>query len=225
MTIFSIRSRASRLAVGLWLAGLTLAGPVLAADEPREVELKAPLLICRELAGGARAPTKEEVKLEHDLVFFVLAGRNADGSEIRQVAPKSGGHLKIDNRRKGMIVKEVSLWKGTLREGETVTFALIVREQDGQDSAEGDLKEARGRLEDRQSEGARRAGQGAHPPDPPGRTWRERPHRDGPHPPQEREGPRHARDRTRGGRPLPQGARHQSPRSPGLPAEWRPKRL
>jgi hypothetical protein len=121
------------------VAGTTAAGT---AAQAIEVELKAPMLVCRELAGGVRPPGNGSAEPEHDLVFFVLSGRKADGSEIRQVAPSGGAHLKIDNSRRGMIVKDISLWKGTLSDGESVTFILSVREQDGQDSAESDLNEA-----------------------------------------------------------------------------------
>jgi hypothetical protein len=126
------------------LTVLALSGinTVFAADNVQEVELKAPLLVCHELAGGVRPPGDAKSEPEHDLIFFVLAGRNADGTEIRQVAPQAGGHLKIDNQSKSMIIKDVPLWKGTLKDGETVTFALSVREQDGKDSAEADLAEA-----------------------------------------------------------------------------------
>ena len=129
-------------ALGAVLAGISAAGAVLGDEPAREVELKVPMLTCRELAGGVRPPAAGKAEPEHDLVFFVLSGRNADGSELVQVAPKGGEHLKLDTRRKGMLVKNVSLWKGTIKDGEVVTFALSVREQDGKDSAESDLKEA-----------------------------------------------------------------------------------
>lgn len=138
------RRQVLRFALGAAVAGLATADSTSTADETREVELKAPLLVCHALAGGVRPPTAEGAEPEHDLVFFVLAGRNPDGSEIRQVAPKEGGHFKVDNTRKGMVVKNVHLWKGTIKAGEAVTLAVSVREQDAGDTAESDLDEAAG---------------------------------------------------------------------------------
>jgi hypothetical protein len=139
----SIPHKIVPIALALGIAALLSERPQASADEPRTVELKAPLLICRELAGGVRPPAKDGAPVEHDLVFFVLAGRSADGSKICQVAPNDGRHLKISNDRKSMVVKDVALWKGSLKENETVTLLLSVREQDGHDSADSDLEEAR----------------------------------------------------------------------------------
>ena len=100
------------------------------------------MLVCHELSGGVRPPMKEQEEPEHDLIFFVLSGRGADGSAINEVAPKTGGYLKIDNRRQSMILKNIDIWKGKLREGETTTLIISVREQDGKDTADDDLKEA-----------------------------------------------------------------------------------
>ncbi len=102
----------------------------------------APLLVCHELAGGVQPPTAEGEDPAHDLVFFVIAGRKSDGTEIRQAVPNGGGHLKIENQRKGMFVKNTSLWKDNLKDGESVTLILSVREQDEKDSAESDLADA-----------------------------------------------------------------------------------
>ena len=114
-----------------------------AADDAIDVELKVPILTCHELSGGVRPPSGDkDSPPEHDLIFFVVSGRAADGTAIQEVAPKEGGHLKIMNRRHAMVLKNIDLWKGTLREGEVATLVLSVREQDGKDTAAEDLKEA-----------------------------------------------------------------------------------
>jgi hypothetical protein len=133
-----------------WLSALAalcvcltpVAGANSKDDDSIDVVLKVPMLVCHELSGGVRPPMKEKDEAEHDLIFFVLSGRGADGTVINDVAPKTGGYLKIDNRRPSMILKNINLWKGKLREGETVTLVISVREQDGKDTAEEDLKEA-----------------------------------------------------------------------------------
>ena len=134
------------LAMSCLLASIALVARPAVAQDGIKVTLKSPLLICHEQTGGVRPPAPEASKSEpeHDLIFFVLSGKNADGSEILKVSPKLGEHLKIDNRRQFKFIKNIPLWKGTIPEGQSVTFALSVREQDGNDSAEEDLKEAAG---------------------------------------------------------------------------------
>jgi len=127
-------------ALGLCLS--PVAGADRKDDSEIDVTLKVPMLVCHELSGGVRPPMKEQEEPEHDLIFFVLSGRGADGSAINEVAPKTGGYLKIDNRRQSMILKNIDIWKGKLREGETTTLIISVREQDGKDTADDDLKEA-----------------------------------------------------------------------------------
>ncbi len=113
------------------------------AEEAIDLVLKAPMLTCRELSGGVRPPANtKDAAPEHDLIFFVVSGKLPDGSTIQEVAPKDGGHLKIANHRQAMILKNIDLWKGSLKEGEAATLVLSVREQDGHDSASEDLKEA-----------------------------------------------------------------------------------
>jgi hypothetical protein len=137
-----IRRSAFWIALGAITTGLSAAGPSPRVDQGVGVRLKAPLLVCHALAGGVRPDPKKGAEAEHDLIFFVLAGRNPDGTELREVAPKGGGYLKIDSQRSGKLVKNVDLWKGRLAEGQAVIFILSAREQDGKDSAEADLKEA-----------------------------------------------------------------------------------
>jgi hypothetical protein len=121
-----------------------LAAPA-AADEAAgvEVELKAPMLVCHALSGGVRPPHDAGTSAEHDLIFFVLAGSGPGGAPVAQVAPKDGSHLKLDTRRATMIVKDVTLWKGRLARGESATVLLSVREQDGKDTADQDVDEAK----------------------------------------------------------------------------------
>jgi len=111
-------------------------------DDAVEITLKVPLLVCHELSGGVRPPTKEKEEPEHDLIFFVLSGRGADGSSINQAAPETGGDLKIDNRPQTMILKKIDLWKGKLRGGGAVTLVISVREQDKNDTVDKDVEEA-----------------------------------------------------------------------------------
>jgi hypothetical protein len=108
-----------------------------------EVVVSAPMLVCHELTGGVRPPVKPGETREHDLVFFVVSGRRSDGTVVNEVAPRAGAHLKIDNDRNTMILKNVQVWRGKLGEGEAITLLISLREQDGKDSAEDDLKEAR----------------------------------------------------------------------------------
>lgn len=107
-----------------------------------EVTLKVPMLVCHELSGGVPVPSSSQAEPEHDLIFFVVSGRAADGSTINEAAPKAGGHLKIDNRRQSMILKNIDVWKGKMREGEVVTLLINVREQDAHDTADMDVAEA-----------------------------------------------------------------------------------
>jgi hypothetical protein len=132
----------TKTSIGITAFLVSFASGIMSADDAVEVTLKVPMLVCHELAGGVRPPAKEGAEPEHDLIFFVLSGLAPDGSAINQLAPNTGAHLKIDNQRQSMIVKNVELWKGKLREGETVTLVISVREQDGRDTAEKDVEEA-----------------------------------------------------------------------------------
>jgi hypothetical protein len=134
------RKFASAIVVSsMWLVPIVSAG---SGDDSVEVTVKVSSLVCHELSGGVRPPAKENEEPEHDLIFFVLSGCGANGSAISQAVPKTGGHLKIDNRRQTMILKNIDLWKGKLREGETITLVIRVREQDENDTAEKDVEEA-----------------------------------------------------------------------------------
>jgi hypothetical protein len=137
-------TRTTILAFSCALALVAVFHPCASADEAINVSLKAPLLICQEETGGVRPPAEKGAAAQpaHDLIFFVLAGKNVDGSEIRAVAPRAGEHLKINNRRRTKFLKNIPLWEGSIPEGQSVTFTLSVREQDGNDTAEADLKEA-----------------------------------------------------------------------------------
>lgn len=126
-----------------WVLGAAvLVAENRAGGDSVECVVSVPMLVCHEMSGGVHPPQADGRKREHDLVFFVIAGRSGDGTEICEVNPRGGEYLKFSNERETAIVKGVTVWKGKLKDDQGATLLLAVREQEGSDSSQSDLKAA-----------------------------------------------------------------------------------
>lgn len=145
---------AACLAVGL---ALTAAGDALGQStptgQPRRVRLSAPMFACLARTDAPRAPEPATEKDKNkdaetaakagreDEIFFILAGKDGEGRPVVERQPRAE-HLMLADTGLNRIYKNVTLWEGTLRDGEQATLVVSVRERDGGDSAGADLKEA-----------------------------------------------------------------------------------
>ncbi len=119
---------------GLRIMTAVLAGTLLtsahrtarAADgDSVKVNLTGPLLICHEQAGGVRAPDAKGAEAEHDLVLFILAGRDPEGKVLHTALPRDGSHRKLDTKRATKFIKDAHLREGTLNPGRKNTAQQV----------------------------------------------------------------------------------------------------
>jgi len=135
----------------LGVAGLTsVATSNVDAQSPargHHVVLTAPMFACLTKTDGTQPPEapKSDGKKAADReeeVFFVIAGKDGRNRPVVVRSP-SDGHLMVDSTGLKRIHKNLTLWQGTLEDGEHATLVVNVRERDAGDSAESDIEEAR----------------------------------------------------------------------------------
>lgn len=59
--------------------------------------------------GGVRAPDAKGAEAEHDLVFFILAGRDPEGKVLHKALPRDGSHRELDTKRATKFIKDAHL--------------------------------------------------------------------------------------------------------------------